>query len=188
MCGFLFNRRRRGDWGEANEAMAQAAQAFEEILETSTTGNAGILVRPSPDQNGIQAKAEIERALSDLPPSVARWTVTIDASGSPHPWVVVSDPALPALADATRTVGAVLARSGLGPRVLAAVYAFRWNDRRIYWIYQPRIGAFTPFAPAEQGEEERDHPLELRMEQASRRELPTSRDIKEWYPVWGMPI
>ncbi len=188
MCWFLFNRRRRGDWGEANEAMVQAAQAFEEILETRTTGEAGILVRPSPDQDGIQAKAELERALSDLPSTVAQWSVTLDASGSPHPWVVVSGSGLPALADATRTVGGVLANVGLGSRVLAAVYAFHWKDRKIYWIYQPRIGAFTPFAPAEPGEEERDHPLELRMEQASRRELPTSRDIKEWYPIWGMPI
>lgn len=187
MCQFL-SKRRRGDWNEANAAMAAAAQSLEGELDTLTTGEAGILIRPSPDQIGPQAKAEIERALSGLSPSLAVWRTALDSSESPHPWVIVSAEDLPALASSVRAVGEVLARAGLGPRVLAAVYAFRWNERKIYWVYQPRIRAFTPFAPAEEGEDERDHTLELLMEKKTRPDLPTSRNIQEWYPVWGMPL
>lgn len=189
MCWSLFRQRRTGEWSEANDAMGRSAEMFEQVLDTLTTGEAGILVRPSADQDAEQAKAEIQRALDGVPASTARWDVTLDETEHPHPWVIVRESGLPPLANAARVVGEALALGGLGPRVLAAVYPFRWKERRIYWIYQPRIKAFTPFAPAAGPErEERDHPLELRMEQAVRRELPTSRDIKEWYPIWGMPF
>lgn len=188
MCKFL-SRPRSAEWSEANEAMASAAQVFEEVLDTFTTGKTGVLVRPSEDQDAVQAKAELERALAHLKSSETRWDVVLDDSEHPHPWIIVRDSGLPALANSTRIIGETLVSMGIGPRVLAAVYAFRWKEQEIYWIYQPRIRAFTPFAPATGGEPEtRDHPLELRMEQASRKDIPTSRAIKEWYPIWGMPL
>ena len=102
---------------------------------------------------------------------------------------MVRQSGLAALAVATQGIGDALVASGLGARVLAVVYPFRWQDRKIYWIYQPRIKALTPFAPKDVNlEEERDHPLELRMEHAVRRELPTSREVAQWYPIWGMPL
>lgn len=191
MCKFLSSANRRaGEWGPAHEAMGRAAPVFEQALDTYSTGKAGVLVRPGPDQDAPQAKAELERALAHLTSSEARWDVEMDSSENAHPWVVVRDSALPALASAVRAVGESLVAVGIGPRVLAAVYPFTWNERRIYWIYQPRIKAFTPFVPAPEDDEpeKRDHPLELRMEQASRRDIPTSRAIKEWYPIWGMPL
>ncbi len=81
----------------------------------------------------------------------------------------------------------MLANAGVGSRVLAAVYPFLWKEIKIYWIYQPRIKVFTPFVP-DNSEEGRDHPLELRMEKAIRSCLPTSRDVKQWFPVWGLPL
>ena len=188
MCRFL-SRQRTGGWSEAHEAMAAASQMFEEVLDTSTTGRAGVLVRPAEDQDAVQAKAELERALAHLKSSEAQWNVVLDDSEHPHPWIVVRDSSLPALANSTRVVGEALAAVGIGPRVLAAVYPFTWKGQDIYWIYQQRISAFTPFAPAKDGEPEtRDHPLELRMEQASRKDIPTSRAVKEWYPIWGVPF
>lgn len=188
MCRFLA-KPRTAEWTEANEAMANAAQVFGEVLDTFTTGKAGVLVRPSEDQDAAQAKAELERALAHLKSSEARWDVVLDNSEYPHPWIVIRDSGLPALANSTRVVGEALVSMGIGPRVLAAVYPFTWKGQNIYWIYQPRIRAFTPFAPANDGEPEtRDHPLELRMEQASRKDIPTTRSIKEWYPIWGMPF
>ena len=148
MCQFLFKQRSKGaDWEAANTAMANAAQVMETVLDTYTTGHAGILVRPSADQDSAQAKAEIERALADLPASEARWDVALDTAETPHPWVIVRDSGLPAVANATRITGNRLVAMGLGPRVLATVYAFTWKDRKVYWVYQPRIKAFTPFAP-----------------------------------------
>lgn len=190
MCKFLSSgNRRAGEWGPAHEAMGRAAQVFEQALDTYSTGKAGVLVRPSDDQDGPQAKAELERALAHLTSSQARWDVEMDGAERAHPWVVVRDSGLPALASAVRVVGESLVAVGVGPRVLAAVYPFTWKEQRIYWVYQPRIKAFTPFVPASDGgEDKRDHALELRMEQASRRDIPTSRAIKEWYPIWEMPL
>lgn len=186
----FFSRQRNAEWSEAHEAMARAAESFEQVLDTFTTGKAGVLVRPTEDQDGIQAKAELERALAHLKSSDApRWDVVLDDSEHPHPWIIVQDSGLAALANSTRIVGEALVPVGIGPRVLAAVYSFTWKGQYIYWIYQPRIRAFTPFAPDPNGPPEtRDHPLELRMEQAARRDLPTSRGIKEWYPIWGLPF
>lgn len=206
MFGLFNKNKNRGDWREANLAMGAAAPALEGVLDTFSTGEAGILVRPSPDQDGAQAEAEIARALEAVPESLARWRTALDESESPHPWVIVSSELLADLAASTRTVGEALAHAGMGPRVLAAVYPFVWRpspspaaegapaesalqERKIYWVYQPRIRAFTPFIPAETGEPEaRDHQLELRVEKATRPDLPTSGNIKEWYPVWGMPF
>ena len=188
MCRFL-SRQRTGEWSEAHEAMAHAAQTFEEVLDTYTTGKAGVLVRPAEDQDATLAKAELERALAHLRSSDARWDVVLDDSEHPHPWIIVRDSGLSALANSTRVIGETLVSMGIGPRVLAAVYPFSWKGQEIYWIYQPRIRAFTPFAPAANGQlETRDHSLELRMELAARREIPTSRAIKEWYPIWGLPF
>ena len=188
MCRFL-SRPRTAEWTEANEAMANAAEMFEQVLDTVTTGRAGLLVRPAEDQDAVQAKAELERALAHLKSSDSRWDVVLDDSEHPHPWIIVRDSGLLALANSMRVVGEALVSMGIGPRVLAAVYAFTWKEQSIYWIYQPRIRAFTPFAPVKGGEPDtRDHPLELRMEQASRKNIPTSRAIKEWYPIWGMPF
>ena len=189
MCWFLSRAKKTG-WSEANEALARSAQVFEEVLDTYATGSAGVLVRPAEDQDAVQAKAELERALAHLRSMDApRWSVMLDDSEHPHPWVVVQGDGLTALANSMRVVGETLVAAGIGQRVLAAVYPFTWKEQRIYWIYQPRIQAFTPFAPAPDGPPEtRDHTLELRMEQAARRDIPTSRAIKEWYPIWGLPF
>ncbi len=189
MCRF-FSKPRNAEWSEAQDAMGRAAEVFEQVLDTLTTGKVGVLVRPSEDQNAVQAKAELERALAHLKSGDApQWDVVLDDSEHPHPWIIVQDSRLPGLANSTRIVGETLTSVGIGPRVLAAVYQFTWKGQNIYWIYQPRIRAFTPFAPAPNGPQEtRDHPLELRMEQASRRDIPTTRAIKEWYPIWGLPF
>ena len=181
----------KANWSDSCQAMARAAKAFEEELDTFTTGKSGVLVRPSADQGASQAKAELERAIETIDRTQAGFEVEIDETG--HTWIVVTGDGLVNVAGATQAIGDALIASGAGDRVIAAVYPFEWNERRVYWIYQPRLRGFTPFAPVksvgENGEtEERDHPLEVRMEAAVRKELPTARDVSQWYPIWGMPI
>ena len=177
--------------------MARAAASLEGVLETFTTGKSGILVRPAADQGAAQAKAELERAIGSIDRTQASFEVENDVTG--HPWIVVTtDQGLPHLAEATQAIGEALIASGMGDRVIAAVYPFAWKEQRVYWIYQPRLRGFTPFVPvkaddtdgskAEGRKEERDHPLEVRMETAVRRDLPTARDVSQWYPIWDMPI
>ena len=186
MCWFL-PKNKTADWETAAEAMGRAAERLEREFETVTTGEVGVLVRPNADQDPDAAKAEVGAALSALSSSDARFDVVSDGDG--HPWVVVRGEGLPELAAATEVIGTALEAGGLGDRVIAAIYPFKWKERRVYWMYQPRVRAYTPFAPLGGDEDsERDHPLELRMEAALRKTLPTARQISEWYPIWGMPV
>ena len=186
MCWFLSGNK-TADWETAAEAMGRAAKRLEQEFETVTTGRVGVLVRPDPDQSPEAAKAEVEEALRSVSSTEARFDVVTDDSG--HPWVVVRGDELPELAGATGVIGTALEEGGLGERVIAAIYPFRWKDRHVYWMYQPRVRAYTPFAPLGSSEDsERDHPLELRMEAALRKTLPTAKQVSEWYPIWGMPL
>lgn len=173
--------------------MGRNGGRFEQQLDTSTTGEVGVLLRPTEGQSHTQTKAEVERALSGMNRTKHHFDITIDEMG--HGWAILKSESLTDLADGATQMGDVLAAAGLGERVVAAVFPFRWHDatnqsdRRIYWLYQPRLRSFTPFVPeGDQSNERRDHDLEIRMEAAIRRELPTERQTAQWYPIWGMPL
>ena len=174
-------------------AMGTATPRFERDLDTFATGEVGVLVRPTPDQTHSQTKAEMERALTGIDRTRYKFEVTIDDTG--HAWAVMRAEHLTELASGAAQLGEAFGRLGMGDRIIAAVFPFRWRDtvanrdRRLYWIYQPRLASFTPFVPdPEQGAEARDHTLEQRMESAVRRDLPTFQQTTEWYPIWGMPV
>ena len=193
MCFFLKKSPPHGTWSQAMASMSQAAPKFEQQFDTTTTGEAGVLVRPVEDQTMAQTKAEIERALSGMDRTQFRTEVTVDEQG--HGWAIIKSPNLQELAAGIAQMGDVLLAAGLGERVVAAVYPFNWMDanaarnRVIYWVYQPRIRSFTPFAPdGAPSNRERSTDLEVRMEGAVRRLLPTARQTTEWYPIWGMPF
>ena len=193
MCFFLFKSANPSvPWSEAAGAMARATTRLEDDLDTTTTGSVGVLVRPIGEQSATQAKAEVERATTEVDRTRHQFEITTDNEG--HAWVIVRAGNLPALASGAAAVGEALAGAGLADRVMAAVYPFHWTDgeeRRhtIYWIYQPRLKSYTPFVPDDDPEGKgRDHQLELRVEQAIRRTLPTNHDIRQWYPIWGMPF
>ena len=194
MCFISFKgKASKTTWAGAADAMGRASPRLERQLDTLTTGEVGVLVRPSSDQTPSQAKAEVERAITAV--DRIRFTFDVMSDDTGHAWVILKDRQLENLAAGTAQVGEALTSSGLGERVVAAVFPFRWRDnqlaqdRKIYWIYQPRLQAYTPFAPVgDSSREERDHPFELRMESAIRRDLPTYRRTEEWYPIWGMPV
>ena len=174
-------------------AMGNAAQRFERDLDTFTTGAVAVLIRPTPEQTHSQTKAEVERALTSVDRTRYKFDVNIDDTG--HAWAVMQAERLPELASGAAQLGEAFGAMGMGDRIIAAVFPLRWRDpaqdrdRRLYWVYQPRLAGFTPFVPdPDQGAEARDHNLEVRMESAVRRDLPTFHQTSEWYPIWGMPV
>ena len=174
-------------------SMGGVAERLEKQLDTVTTREAAVLVRPTDDQSATQTRAEIERALTGMDRTLFRFDVTVDDSG--YGWAIVKGAVLGDVAAGINQMGEVFTASGLGERVMAAIFPFMWHDsvhqrdHKIYWLYQPRVRGFTPFVPdGDPGNEQRDHDLEIRMETAIRRDLPTYRDTSEWYPIWGMPI
>ena len=194
MCLIKFKRNpKHSSWPHAMEAMGSNSDRLEEQFDTITTGTVAVLIRPAEDQSHTQTKAELERALTGMDRARYHFEVTIDELG--HGWVILNSEALQELAQGATQIGEVLEATGLGDRVMAAVFPFTWRDsinerdRTIYWVFQPRIRKFTPFVPdGDPNNEQRDHDLEIRMEAAIRSELPTERQTAEWFPIWGMPV
>jgi hypothetical protein len=72
--------------------------------------------------------------------------------------------------------------------VLCAVFALRdARDKRIYWIYNYKRGAFYPFVPAG-GAQQRDNERELRLKAQIGADLPVEAELERWFPLWGIPI
>jgi hypothetical protein len=190
LLGTLLGRRKRTavSWDDALDAMALLASKLQNELETITTGQVGLIVRPakSPPSDGIAA--EIEDALSDRVTNVGvRYHIQTDEQY--HVWVVIEAEELELLVHSLRRITEALRERGLGDRVLAAVFPFTWMGQSLYWICPIKTGRYTPFATTGAAEDRlRDYPLELRMETALRKDLPTERDVSLWYPLWGMPI
>ena len=189
MFGSLFKRpAAKGQWPQAMAAMGRSAPRLEQELDTFTTGEAGILVRPSVDQDGQAAEAELQRALGTSEfLRAGNYRIHLDSGG--FPWIVVAAGSLLELTSAVQAAGSALIRTGIGERVIASVFPFTWQERRLYWVYQPRVSGFTPFVPlGEAHDEERDHPLEVRMASALHKSIPVVKSVTEWYPVWDRPF
>jgi hypothetical protein len=187
MCFFRSAIKRGMGWPQAFAALERAAPLIEGELATISPGRAGVLVRPTPEQTPEALAAEMERAFSQMHPSLARPRVSIDAEG--FGWAVVDARGVAGIAAALGGLGPVLEATGLLARVLAVAMPLEWSGRRLYWLYQPRIKAFTPFVPDPAGgERERDHTLEVRMATATRKSIPVHGDVHEWYPVWDAPL
>ena len=174
-------------WTEALNAMAIAAPRLQGELETLATGQAALLVRPGEASPAAGTAAEVEAALAASPPApTADVRVQADADG--HAWVVVGAGKLEELAGALGRAAEALKAKGLEERILAAVFPFTWKETHLYWICRFKTGRYSPFATVPGSEHLRDYPLEMRMEAVLRKDLPTERDITQWYPIWGMPI
>ncbi len=179
---------REDPWAAGLRAMGEAAPRLEGQLETFHAGRVGIVVRPDSAQSPESARAQLEELLrSTSATSWLRFDVADD--DMEMQWLLVRGDALKGLARDAEVACRVLEEASLGPRIIAAVFPFTWQQARQYWIFQRRLNRYTPFAPVgSPGDQQRDHALESRMEKALRKELPTEKKAKEWYPIWGMPL
>jgi hypothetical protein len=102
-------------------------------------------------------------------------------------WLILSDPDFEDLITTVHMLAQTLHEHGFGEQLLAAVFRFTSpQGQPFYWIYQYKRGRFSPFAP--QGDQQRDHALELRLSNALRRELPLEDELERWFPLWGIPF
>jgi hypothetical protein len=77
---------------------------------------------------------------------------------------------------------------GYGDRLLAAVFSFRDDkNRKIYWSYNFKRGAFYPVVPSG-GAQQRDNERELRLKAQIGADLPTEAELERWFPLWGAPL
>ena len=175
-------------WALGLRAMGEAAPRLEAQLETLHAGLVGVVVRPDSAQSPASARAQLEELLrSTSATSWLRFDVADDEMEIQ--WLLIRGDALKGLARDAEVVCRVLEEASLGPRIIAAVFPFIWQQMRQYWIFQRRLTRYTPFVPiGATDEQRRDHSLEARMEKTLRRQLPTEKKAKEWHPIWGMPL
>jgi hypothetical protein len=99
-------------------------------------------------------------------------------------WVVLEDDDPEDLVTSIHFAADTFVERGYGSRILAAVFGFEHvrEDRRAYWIYSFRRGAYYPFAPT--GRHDRDRRLEFKLQSVLDGELDVEDDEGYWYPLW----
>jgi hypothetical protein len=98
-------------------------------------------------------------------------------------WVVLEDDDPEDLVTSVHFAADEFIERGYGSRLLAAVFGFEDGDRRAYWIYSFRRGAYYPFAPT--GGKEQDDQLLFKLESLLDGELELEPDKQYWYPMWS---
>jgi hypothetical protein len=168
-------------------AMSTAAVTLEMSLGLESSGRAAIVFQPLATADFESIVTDMEEVLrgtgDDTGTSVER---TDDSFG--YRWMVLADGDFEDLVVGINVVSQALQDGGYGERILCAVFAFAdAHDKRVYWIYNYKRGAYYPFVPAG-GDQRRDTEAELRLKAQIGHELPVEAELERWFPLWGIPI
>jgi hypothetical protein len=108
-------------------------------------------------------------------------------------WMVLRDDSVEDLAVGINAVSSSIETAGHGERLLCAVFAFAdAQQRRLYFIYNYKRGAWYPFVPepgstsTQAGERSTERELQLKAQMGP--ELPMEPELERWFPLWGAPI
>jgi hypothetical protein len=105
-----------------------------------------------------------------------------------YDWVVLEDDDVEDLVTSVHFAADTLVEQGYGSRLLAALFAFEKpgvdaaHAGRVYWIYSFRRGAYYPFAP--RADHEQDSDALFKLEGVLDGELDVEDDKEYWYPLW----
>ncbi|AFK17856.1 hypothetical protein E6P09_03655 [Haloferax mediterranei ATCC 33500] len=102
--------------------------------------------------------------------------------GHGYNWVILVDDDPEDLVTSVHFAADEFIERGYGSRLLAALFGFRRDGDRAYWVYSFRRGAYYPFAP--QGTSKRNQQLEFKLESVLDGELEIEDDESYWYPLW----
>jgi hypothetical protein len=168
-------------------AMSTAAVTLDMTLQLRSSGKAAIVFQPLATADFESIVTDMEEVLrgtgDDAGTVVER---TDDTFG--YRWMILSDPDFEDLVVGVNVISQALQDGGYGERILCAVFSFRdAQDKRVYWIYNYKRGAYYPFVPAG-GEQQRDTERELRLKAQIGHELPVEAELERWFPLWGIPI
>ena len=168
-------------------AMSTAYVTMETSMALTSAGKAAIVFQPL-------ATADFDAIVRDMEEVVhgtgsdAGTTVERRDDEYGYRWMVLSDPDFDDLVVGINAVSTALEGGGYGERILCAVFAFHDSEnRRVYWIYNYKRGAFYPFCPGG-GAQQRDSEREMRLKAQIGAELPVEAELERWFPLWGIPI
>ncbi|MFC7228860.1 hypothetical protein N0B31_15730 [Salinirubellus salinus] len=162
--------------------MTTAYVTMEAELGYAPTGDAGLLFNGVDSSQFRRAVEEIEAILeAGAEETGTEFEVREDSRGGE--WVVLHDDDFEDLVTSVHFAADQLSEEGFGSRLLSAVFAFGGNDKRVYWLYSFRRGAYYPFVP-KRGHE-RDSTAEVKLESVLDGELNVEDDTSYWYPLWS---
>jgi len=167
-------------------AMTTAYVALETELSIKSAGSAGIVFQPLATSDFAQILKDAEELLHGTAQEQDSTLETADDEFG-YRWLVLRDPDFEDLVVSLNTIATELQGGGYGDRLLAAVFAFEENGRRLYFIYNFKRGSFYPFVPAP-GNQQRDNEREMRLKAQVEKELPIEPDMARWFPLWQIPL
>ncbi|MGH7608685.1 MAG: PspA-associated protein PspAB [Candidatus Dormibacteria bacterium] len=169
-------------------AMSTAVVTLEAAGGLSTVGKVGIVFKALPpgrfDQLNRDTVATLQIQDQTAPSDQLKVEEVRDELG--FEWLVIQGADFQALLAALHGVAQGLTDEGLDSCLLAAVFPFLQEQRKVYWIYGYKQGTFYPFVPS--GDHQRDNAEELRLSGVAKAELPVEPNLGSWFPLWGVPL
>ena len=183
----LFGRKKLKDAaGERLFAISTARITLETELELKPTGSAGVCFKSLSAGEFVRAENDLQELL-DAVANESGSKVERRSDEFNFEWLIVRDRDFEDLVTTVHLIASELESRGFGPQLLAAVFPFEGNDKKVYWIYGFKRGAFWPFVP--KGEDkERDNAEELELKAKLEKELPVENDLSRWFAIFDAPV
>ena len=167
-------------------AISTARITLETELGLKPTGDAAVVFKPLSAAEFVRAENELQELL-DAVANESGSKVERRSDEFDFEWLVVRDPDFEDLVTTVHLIASELESRGFGPQLLAAVFPFEGNGKKVYWIYGFKRGAFWPFVP--KGEDkERDNAEELELKAKLEKELPVENDLSRWFAIFDAPV
>ena len=183
----LFGRKKLKDAaGERLFAISTARITLETELELKPTGSAGVCFKSLSAGEFVRAENDLQELL-DAVANESGSKVERRSDEFNFEWLIVRDRDFEDLVTTVHLIASELESRGFGPQLLAAVFPFEGNDKKVYWIYGFKRGAFWPFVPKGQ-DKERDNAEELELKAKLEKELPVENDLSRWFAIFDAPV
>ena len=190
LADVLFGRKKLKDAaGERLFAISTARITLETELGLKSAGSAGVCFKALSAGDFVRTENELQELLDSVAAeSGSKVERRTDELG--FEWLIVRDGDFEDLVTSVHLVASELAARGFGGQLLAAVFPFEnrgFDEKRIYWIYGFKRGAFWPFVPKGEGKE-RDNAEELELKAKLEQELPIEQDLSRWFGIFDAPL
>jgi hypothetical protein len=191
LADVLFGRKKLKDAaGERLFAISTARITLETELELKSAGAAGVCFKSLSAGEFVRAENDLQQLL-DVVATESASKIERRSDEYGYEWLVVRDGDFEDLVTTVHLIASELESRGFGPQLLAAVFPFEGrgfdDEKRVYWIYGFKRGAFWPFVP-KGDDKERDNAEELELKAKLEKELPIEQDLSRWFGVFGAPV
>jgi hypothetical protein len=171
-------------------AIATARITLETELGLKPAGAAGVCFKSLSAGEFVRAENDLQELL-DAVATESSSKVERRSDEFGYDWLVVRDGDFENLVATVHLIASELESRGFGPQLLAAVFPFQGSgldgEKRVYWIYGFKRGAFWPFVPKGDGKE-RDNAEELELKAKLEKELPIEQELSRWFAVFDAPV